>query len=170
MSKVRSPRLWLPETLSVGERRIQGAGDPGLWLDEWHTEREWLRATHRTRYSNAVVGLAEYFARRPAPAEDLVARFEHRRRQNAEADMLILASDRWNFNVRSFNPGGNHGSFLRPSALSTVLLTGAEIPRGLLIEEPYDSLSFAPTLLRLLRRPNEGMPGPFIQELFAPRD
>jgi Type I phosphodiesterase / nucleotide pyrophosphatase len=142
--------------------------DRAAWLDEWHTETEWLRATHRTRYSNAVTSLAEYFLRRPAPDGDLVTRFEHRRRENTDADFLAVASDGWNFNVRGFNPGGNHGSFLRSSTRSTLFLSGVGIPAGLVIDEPYDGLSFVPTLLRLLGRPHDGFPGPFISELFAP--
>jgi hypothetical protein len=150
--------------------------DPGLdlpddrsaWLDQWHTERDWLRATHRSVYTNGVISLAEYFLRRPAPAGDLVARFEHRRRDNTDADFMTMAGDGWNFNVRGFNPGGNHGSFLRPSTLSTLLFSGAGIPGGLVIDEPYDGLSFAPTLLRLVDRPHDGLPGRYIDELFNP--
>jgi len=38
-------------------------------------------------------------------------RFRQRQRGLTEADMLILANNHWNFDVRGFNPGGNHGSF-----------------------------------------------------------
>jgi hypothetical protein len=81
---------------------------------------------------------------------------------------MTMAGDGWNFNVRGFNPGGNHGSFLRPSTLSTLLFSGAGIPGGLVIDEPYDGLSFAPTLLRLVDRPHDGLPGRYIDELFNP--
>jgi len=66
--------------------------------------------------------------------------------------MLVVANDHWNFDVRGFNPGGNHGSFFRISTHATFMIAGGDktgIPRGLTIEEPYDSLSFAPTLLAL---------------------
>jgi hypothetical protein len=66
--------------------------------------------------------------------------------------MLIVASDHWNFDVRGFNPGGNHGSFLRISTHSTFMLAGGDqtgIPRAAIVEEPYDSLSFVPTVLAL---------------------
>ena len=42
---------------------IFAADDRSAWLNAWHSEREWLNATHRTRYSNAVIGLNEYFRR-----------------------------------------------------------------------------------------------------------
>ncbi len=43
-----------------------------------------------------------------------------------ENDLLILANDHWNFDVRGFNPGGNHGSFFRISTHSTLMLAGGE--------------------------------------------
>jgi arylsulfatase A-like enzyme len=85
--------------------------------------------------------------------------------------MLVFASDHWNFNVRGFNPGGNHGSLLRVSTHSTLLFAGAGIPQGLEIDKPYDSLSLVPTLLRLTGREavTNGckLPGPLIEELFG---
>ncbi len=133
------------------------------WLGAWHTDIEWLRALHLTRYSNGLVGLHEQFARHHAPSTDpdaqgqtqderLVRRLRRRQRQLVETDMLVFASDHWNFDVRGFNPGGNHGSFLRVSTHSTLMFAGGErtrIPRGLAVAEPYDSLSFVPTVLTL---------------------
>jgi hypothetical protein len=66
--------------------------------------------------------------------------------------MLIVANDHWNFDVRGFNPGGNHGSFFRVSTHSTFMVSGGpktNVPRAFNIETPYDSLSFVPTLLAL---------------------
>lgn len=133
------------------------------WLGAWHTDLEWLRAAHRTKYSNAVVGLNEQLARHKVEGTDfdapglsreqrLLRRFRERQRVLVESDLLILANDHWNFDVRGFNPGGNHGSFFRISTHSTLMLAGGDatrIPRGLSVEEPYDSLSFMPTLLAL---------------------
>jgi hypothetical protein len=79
---------------------------------------------------------------------------------------LVLANDHWNFNVRGFNPGGNHGSFLRDSTHSVLMFAGGAatgIPQGKQIEEPYDSLSFVPTILELLGRPEADLPGPVIE-------
>ncbi|HEX8187341.1 MAG TPA: alkaline phosphatase family protein, partial [Pyrinomonadaceae bacterium] len=140
-----------------------GGEDRGRWLGAWHTDLEWLRAAHLTRYSNAVVGLHEQLARHVVEGTDagaadlsadekLVRRFRLRQRALAENDLLILANDHWNFDVRGFNPGGNHGSFFRVSTHSTLMLAGGDstgIPRGLAVEEPYDSLSLMPTLLAL---------------------
>jgi hypothetical protein len=167
-------RLWEDPDL------IAGPEGRDAWLNDWHTDTEWLAAAHRCVYANAVIGLNEHFRRfvsADLPAEEseeeaLLRRFEQRRRRMAEADFLVFASNHWNFNVRGFNPGGNHGSVLRTSTHSTLLLAGAGIPQGLQIEKPYDSLSFAPTLLRLTgRKPatnGHKLPGPVIEELFSP--
>jgi len=133
------------------------------WLSAWHTDLEWLRALHRTHYSNALVGLHEELARHPIEStspnesdltddERLMRSFARRQRQIVEADMLIVANNHWNFDVRGFNPGGNHGSFFRISTHSVFMISGGAktmLPTSTVIEEPYDSLSFVPTLLAL---------------------
>jgi hypothetical protein len=156
-------------------------GDRAAWLSVWHTEQEWFEAVHRTRYSNGVIGLHEMFQRwqpestpllfQIAEKDDwpVLRRYAERRRELTESDLLILASDHWNFNVRGFNPGGNHGSFLRISTHSVLMAAGGGIPEGLTIERPYDSLSVVPTLLALLGRlPHaESYPGAVIRELIS---
>ena len=133
------------------------------WLSDWHTELEWLRLLHKTQYSNGLIGLHEQFTFFPAPAADanapnltadelVLRRFRQRQRRLVETDMLIVANNHWNFDVRGFNPGGNHGSFFRISTHSTLMFAGGDrtgIPRGLAITEPYDSLSVVPTIMAL---------------------
>jgi hypothetical protein len=184
-------KIWEDAKLSLpaGETRAR-------WLDGWHTDLEWLRALHLTTYSNGLIGLHEHFGRHTAPAtemdvaglsadERLIRRLRRRQRLLVETDMLVLASDHWNFDVRGFNPGGNHGSFFRVSTHSTLMLAGGaatRIPRALVIREPYDSLSFVPTILALTNQlPDAQMshasldakprhyPGRVINELFDSR-
>jgi hypothetical protein len=156
---------------------LQVVCDRSAWLNAWHSEREWLNATHRTKYSNAVIGLNEYFRRwepdsvpptfrAVANEQDwpLLQQFTARLRAAVEPDMLILANYGWNFNVRNPNPGGNHGSFFRISTHSVFMLAGANVPAGLRVEQPYDSLNFVPTLQALLGRPVESYPAPPISE------
>ncbi len=152
------------------------AGDREASLSEWRTDEEWLKALHQTHYSNGLIGLFEEVAHHELPAlsadelgissdEQLSRRYLRRQRNLIEPDLLVVANDHWNFDVRGFNPGGNHGSFFRISTLSTFMLAGGNetgIPQGLVIEEPYDSLSFLPTLLALtgnLRDDNNPVPG-----------
>ncbi|HEU0006312.1 MAG TPA: hypothetical protein VFS12_10010, partial [Terriglobia bacterium] len=150
-------RIWEDEQLKLP------VGQDKTWLKQWHADVEWLRVLHRTRYSNGLIGLHEQFAEhlspkmdssRPGLSEDeaLVARFRRRRRQLLEPDFVVFARDHWNFNAFSFNPGGNHGSFFRISTQSILMFAGGQqtgIHKGLVIEEPYDSLSLVPTLLTL---------------------
>lgn len=157
---------------------LRVSGDRKAWLNEWHSEREWFEAIHRTRYSNALIGLAEYFAPwEPAAVPSIfrladerdwpvLRRFAMRLRKVVEPDMLALAADHWNLDVRGFNPGGNHGSFFRISTHSVFMAAGGGVPAGVRIEGPYDSLSFVPTLLTLMNRlPENEYPGPVIREL-----
>ena len=183
------PQLKLPAAAQGQSREA--------WLSRWHTDLEWLEALHQTRYSNGLIGLHEQLARHrvgrlvveePGISTDerLLRRLLRRQRDNIEADLLVVASDHWNFDVRGFNPGGNHGSFFRISTHSTLMLAGGDktsVPRGAVIEEPYDSLSFVPTVLALtgnLRDDNNPIPilwdkgfrrfpGRPIKELLAPR-
>lgn len=172
--------------------KIPGA-DRTAWLSQWHTDREWLDALHRTHYSNGLIGLHEELARHwneklssedssLADQERVMRDYERRKRELVEPDMLIVAHDHWNFDVRGFNPGGNHGSFFRISTHSVFMVAGGQntgIPRALDVDTPYDSLSFVPTLLALtgdLRDDNEPVttlqrkgftrfPGRVVQEL-----
>jgi hypothetical protein len=127
------------------------------WLSAWHTEREWLEAIHRCRYSNGVIGITEELSpvaeNVPGPPgiSPILMRYERRRRELVQADLHVFASDHWNFNVRFPNPGGNHGSFLRISTHAVWMMAGGDVPVGR-VEEPYDSLNFASTLLALLGR------------------
>ncbi len=151
-------KIWEDAALQMPE-----GNSADRWLSAWHTDTEWLEALHRTEYSNGLVGLAEQFIRHKTDAldvtlqnlsrnEKLLREFRQRQRDLVATDLLLVANDHWNFDVRGFNPGGNHGSFLRVSTHATLMFAGGArtgIPRGLSVEEPYDSLSFMPTLLAL---------------------
>jgi hypothetical protein len=156
-------QLGLPLRLLEDPRLNVPLADRVTWLNDWHTDIEWLHAVHKTQYSNGIIGLHEQFTLFSAPGMDvnmaglsddekLLHRFRRRQRQLVETDMLILANNHWNFDVRGFNPGGNHGSFFRISTHASLMFAGGEgtgIPRGLAISEPYDSLSVVPTILAL---------------------
>ncbi|HEY3742662.1 MAG TPA: alkaline phosphatase family protein [Bryobacteraceae bacterium] len=144
---LEDPALELPE----------GQTDREAWLSSWHTEREWFRAVHRTRYSNGIIGITEQFS--PVASKE---------RQLVQSDLLVMANDHWNFNVRSFNPGGNHGSFLRISTHSVLCFWGGAktgLASGVAIDEPYDSLSLVPTLMRLTGKKEWKGPGEPIEGL-----
>jgi hypothetical protein len=163
-------RVWRDGHEAIIARRedgvIQYTGDDLFGFPSlvgWHTEREWLNAAHQSSYSNAVIGLTEEMLSDPTASSYL-----ERKRQLRRADMIAFANDHWNFNVRGFNPGGNHGSFLRVSTHSVLLFAGGDdtgIPKDLRVATPYDSLSLVPTILALMGRSEPGLPGPIITEL-----
>jgi hypothetical protein len=138
--------------------RIPPGEDRAQWLSGWHTDSEWLLAVHRCHYSNGVIGITEELS----PVEDnvpgvpgldpLLLRYERRRRALVAADFHVFAADGWNFNARSFNPGGNHGGFFRISTQSVWMMAGAGLPKCEMTE-PYDSLNFASTILSLVGKP-----------------
>ena len=174
------------------------AADCAQWLSGWHTDVEWLNALHRTTYSNGLIGLHEELAHHAIEAlstsepnltddEKQLRKFQTRERELCEADMLIVANNHWNFDVRGFNPGGNHGSFFRISTHAVLMFAGGaktSIGQGKTIDQPYDSLSFVPTLLALTgelrddRSPTPELrergfrrfPGRVIKELLPDRD
>jgi hypothetical protein len=150
-------RIFEDEAFSIAEP------DRVAWLGRWHTDVEWFQALHRTQYSNGLIGLYEDIARHPieklspdepglSSEERLMRRLLRRQRELVENDLLLVANNHWNFDVRGFNPGGNHGSFFRISTHSTLMLAGGNktsIPQAAVVEQPYDSLSFVPTVLAL---------------------
>jgi len=84
----------------------------------------------------------------PPGISPILLRFERRRRELVQADFHVFAADHWNFNVRFPNPGGNHEGVFRISTHSVWMFAGAGIPPSV-VSEPYDSLSFASTILSL---------------------
>jgi hypothetical protein len=160
--KTISWQAGLPLQIFEDPNLIFPGGDRTAWLSEWHTDSEWLQALHKTHYSNGLVGLHEELARHLieklstsnslSDQERSMRNFARRKRELVEADLLIVANDHWNFDVRGFNPGGNHGSFFRIATHSIFMLAGGpktNLPQGFIVDTPYDSLSFVPTLLAL---------------------
>jgi hypothetical protein len=163
------------------------------WLSQWHTEVEWLEAIHKTKYSNGLIGLNEEMTRHTieslsaddpsiGPDERVMRQLRKRQRELCEPEILLMANNHWNFDVRGFNPGGNHGSFFRISTHSVFMIAGGKntgIAQASVIDQPYDSLSFVPTLLALIgdlrddripvpilwERGFRRFPGPVIKEL-----
>lgn len=142
---------------------LPAGADRSSWLSGWHTEREWLETIHRCQYSNGVIGVIEELSPiadnvpgRPG-IDPILLRFERRRRELVQADFEVFAADHWNFNVRNPNPGGNHGAFFRISTHSVWMMAGPDVPIQS-VEEPYDSLNFASTVMSLMGR-TPPMPG-----------
>ena len=95
--------------LEIFEDPLLDVADRRVFLSAWHSESEWFKAVHRTLYSNGIIGIVEQLLDE-CPAGDP---YRDRRRALRRADLLVFANNNWNFNVRGFNPGGNHGAFSR---------------------------------------------------------
>jgi hypothetical protein len=160
--KTISWQAGLPLQIFEDPKLVFPGADRTAWLSEWHTDSEWLAALHKTHYSNGLVGLHEELSRHYneklssnaslSDQERSMRDFARRKRELVEPDMLVVANDHWNFDVRGFNPGGNHGSFFRISTHSVFMLAGGpktNLPQAVNVEAPYDSLSFVPTLLAI---------------------
>jgi hypothetical protein len=133
------------------------------WLAGWHSEREWMRKSHAARYSNAVISLFEQF-RDSLPTSG----FPAARRALVHPEFIVFARNHWNFNTRGFNPGGNHGGFFRESTRAVLLMRGGAatgVRQGVVADEPYDTLSFVPTVLSLMGRCDSSLPGTVIHEV-----
>lgn len=190
--KTISWQAGLPLQIFEDPNLILPGADRTAWLNEWHTDSEWLAALHKTHYSNGLVGLHEELSRHYneklsadtslGDHERKMRDFARRKRELVEPDMLIVANDHWNFDVRGFNPGGNHGSFFRISTHSVFMVAGGlktSLPQAVNIDAPYDSLSFVPTLLALTgnlrddsspvpelwQKGFRNFPGPIVKEL-----
>jgi hypothetical protein len=132
--------------------------DRAAWLSSWHSEREWMRAIHQCQYSTAVIGIVEELSPigpdvpgKPG-MDPIMLRYEKRRRNLVETDFHIFSADHWNFNVRFPNPGGNHGGFFRISTHAVWAIAGPGIPVRS-VDEPYDGLNFASTMLSIVGKP-----------------
>lgn len=161
------------------DERLNISGDRAAWLSQWHSEEEWFNALHKTEYSNGLIGIYEQMARHPVPTlnanaaessvdERLMQRFTLRQRSLTEPDLQMIANNHWNFDVRGFNPGGNHGSFFRISTHSTLMMFGGDrtgIPQNVVVSQPYDTLSFVPTVLALTGKVrNDNNPNPDLRD------
>jgi hypothetical protein len=136
------------------ELKVPGNVIRADWLSAWHTEEEWFHAIYGCEYSNGVIGITEELLPSAQALPNLKngglpGKLEIERRNLVQPDLILFARDHWNFNVRNFNPGGNHGSFLHISTHSVWMMAGAGVPEGKRIENPYDSLNFASTVLHL---------------------
>jgi hypothetical protein len=155
------------------DERFDTGGEPRVdWLSRFHPDREWLAAVHATDEGLAVMGLPEAFstayagtfarvaARAPTRAERLRTEFELARRLAMESDVFVAASPLWNFDLKDFNPYGNHGGFRRQSMNALFWLHGGPetrvSPGPRLVTTPFDALDVAPTLFEAAEIATDG--------------
>jgi hypothetical protein len=79
------------------------------WLAIQIADHEWLAATHRTRYSTPSSDFTEQLAESTTGSD-----YQQRKRPSG-APTYWSSPGTLELQRRGFNPGGNHGSFLRDS-------------------------------------------------------
>jgi hypothetical protein len=175
-------RAGLPFALFEDAALDTGGIDRATWLSQFHADREWLDAVHRTAFGLAVPNLVEVLSddyRMSFPAADTgddratLARFELRRRDAMAPDLFVHAAAHWNFDVKDFNPGGNHGGFARDSMHAVLWIHGGAstrvAPGPLVVERAYDGLDFAPTVLEAAGVTTRGvLPASLVRGGFRP--
>jgi hypothetical protein len=117
------------------------ATTPG-WIDSPRTAEEWLEATHRTRYPDAVVTMAKFFAWAPAMADLADAR---------DPDLVVTAAEGWSFRSDD-GEGTDHGYPLAPSMRISLFLAGPNIRAGIL-PSPQRIVDVVPTMLEIIGWP-----------------
>ncbi|MBI4342692.1 MAG: alkaline phosphatase family protein [Candidatus Omnitrophica bacterium] len=117
------------------------------WLSQPHASREWLQATARSRYPDAVVTMAKFFAWQD-PVRDLAAA--------RDPDLVVTASPGWSFRSDD-GEGTDHGYPLRESMRMTLLLAGPNLPHGV-VERPQRIVDVLPTILEMIGWPDDPAP------------
>ncbi|MDP3723003.1 MAG: alkaline phosphatase family protein [Candidatus Omnitrophota bacterium] len=110
------------------------------WLAAPHTAREWLQATAQSRYPDAVVTMATFFAWGPAVSDLAEAR---------DPDLVVTASAGWSFRSDD-GAGTDHGYPLADAMRISLFLAGPRIAPGVL-REPHRIVDILPTLLEMVR-------------------
>lgn len=114
------------------------------WLSAPHTASEWLQATSQTRYPDAVVTMAKFFAWR-GPVADLAP--------IRDPDLLVTASAGWSFRSDD-GEGTDHGYPLAESMRISFFVSGPRIAPGVLLE-PQRIVNVVPTILEMIGRPDD---------------
>lgn len=112
------------------------------WLAQAHTAQAWLEATRQTRYPDAVVGMAKFFAWQP-PVADLAS--------VRDPDILVTAAEGWSFRSDD-GEGTDHGYPLAPSMRMTWVLQGPNLRRGVW-PSAQRIIDVLPTILELIGHP-----------------
>lgn len=127
------------------------------WLTAPHTPDEWLQATAKTRYPDAVVAMATFFAWKPGVADLADVR---------DPDLVVTAAEGWS--LRSDDgQGTDHGYPLAEAMRITWMLSGPNIRHGI-VEAPQRIINILPTILELIGWPYDPkeLDGRAIQDLY----
>jgi hypothetical protein len=109
------------------------------FFKEYHDESEWLKATYKSEFPDAVVALCKSSSWSP----ELIT---HARSE--DADIILSAAPGWNFRIENIK-GADHGSIRRDSMLATFMVSGPDIRVGE-IETPHRLIELLPTIFEII--------------------
>jgi hypothetical protein len=115
------------------------APDPSKFIQEFHTDQEWLDATYETSYPDAITALTRSLVWSP----ELV-----HLAKSQDPDIWLSAAPGWNFRFEDIN-GADHGAILRDSMHATLMFSGTNIRTGV-DPTPHRIIDVTPTLLQLI--------------------
>ncbi len=115
------------------------ASDPAKFIQEFHTDQEWLKATYETAYPDAVTAITHAMSWKP----ELAALAK-----SQDPDLWLSAAKGWNFRFEKIN-GADHGAILADSMRSTLMISGPHIRTGV-DPTPHRIIDVTPTLLELI--------------------
>ncbi len=157
--------------LADPEFRLLEGESRTAWLERFHTPQEWVVATAKTHYSNAVVVFADImrpnalpFLANPAfqasltgfSSPELMQRYLRGLRwkyTSEEPELRVWSARLWNFSSKTYTSGGAHGGL--PPHVSRVAFylwggRGTGLPAGQVLTEPCTTLDVVPTLAAVL--------------------
>lgn len=115
------------------------APDPVKFIEEFHSDQEWLDATYETAYPDAITILTKAFFWKPEFAAMA---------KQQDPDIWLSAAPGWNFRFEDIN-GADHGAILREALHATLMFSGPNIRSGT-DAVPHRIIDLTPTLLQLI--------------------
>jgi arylsulfatase A-like enzyme len=133
------------------------ATERAVWLQASHSAEEWLWASHRSRYPDAVVAMSKFFSWQGRLQELADVR---------DPDILITAAEGWSFREDNLQ-GTDHGYPLADSMRMSLFVHGPNVPTGR-NELPARMVDVVPTALDMVDRYTgyEGFDGKPLQGLY----
>lgn len=142
-----------------------------LWLKDFHTYDEWVKAAYATHYTIAPLVIMDICGANALPfinnleVQQTIEGFPDEESKQKylrglrwkyaaqEPDLLLWSSYLWNYSSKSHTAGGSHGGLPPHVANTSFLLWGGKnfnLPEGHAVTEPSTTLDVVPTLAQVL--------------------
>ncbi len=109
------------------------------FLGEYHDDKEWLGATYKTHYPDAIFALVK-----PFHWNQKLSAFA----KSQDPDIVVSAMPGWNFRIENVN-GADHGYLSEGSLRATLMISGPDIKKGV-VETPHRMVELTPTVFQII--------------------